>query len=124
MKTTLIALAFAAASSTALAADPVFGTWASPKSESGASIHVKVQQCGSSICGKIVKVLGGGDSSVMGRDMVWNMAPKGGGSYKGKIWAPDTNKTYNGKMDLSGNSLKMSGCVLGICRGETFSRIK
>ena len=49
---------------------------------------------------------------------------KGGGSYSGgKIWAPDTDKTYRSKMTLSGNALKVSGCVGPICRGQTWTRL-
>jgi len=124
MKTLITAAALGFMTATAALADPVFGTWASPKSDAGASFQVTVQQCGSSICGKITSIAGGADPAIKGRDMVWNMAARGGGEYKGKIWAPDTDKTYNGKMNLSGNTLKMSGCILGICRGENFSRVK
>lgn len=48
----------------------------------------------------------------------------GGGKYSGKITDPANDKTYSGKATLSGNSLKMSGCVLGglICRGQNWKR--
>ncbi|MEO0389795.1 MAG: DUF2147 domain-containing protein [Pseudomonadota bacterium] len=103
-------------------ADPAFGTWASPKNEAGASLQVEVAACGTAICGKITKVTGG-DQSIVGDQLVWDMQARGGGEYRGKIWAPDTNKTYNGRMELNGNKMKMSGCVLGVCRGETFTRV-
>lgn len=104
-------------------ADPVFGKWASPKNDAGSWLHLTIAQCGSAICGTITELFGSGDASIHGKQMVWDMQPKGGGEYRGKIWAPDTDKTYNGKMNLSGASLKLSGCVLGICRGETFARV-
>ena len=55
------------------------------------------------------------------------MAAKGGGAYGGgKVWAPDRDKTYNSKMQLSGDSLAVSGCVLGgiICRASDWTRVK
>ena len=49
----------------------------------------------------------------------------GGGSYKGKVWSPDRDKTYNSRLELTGDTLKVSGCVLGICRdGGSWSRLK
>lgn len=105
-------------------ADPVEGVWKSPTNGEGQSIQVKVAKCGANVCGSIVKVTKG-DQSLVGKRMIWGMAPQGGGSYTGgKVWAPDNQKTYNGKLALSGSKLKISGCVLGICRGETFRRVK
>jgi uncharacterized protein (DUF2147 family) len=54
------------------------------------------------------------------------MVAEGAGAYSGgKIWSPDRDKTYNGKMQLTGNGLAVSGCVLGICRdGGTWTRVK
>lgn len=48
------------------------------------------------------------------------------GSYKGKVNKLDEGKTYSGKASVSGNSLKLSGCVLGgvICKSETLTRMK
>ncbi len=47
-----------------------------------------------------------------------------GGSYKGKVNKLDEGKTYTGKASVSGNTLKLSGCVLGgiICKSETLKR--
>ena len=62
---------------------------------------------------------GGGQAQTtenVGRQIVWDMAAEGSGAYgKGKIFAPDSGKTYNGKMELDGDRLKVSGCVMGIC---------
>ena len=56
---------------------------------------------------------------------IGQMQPAGSGKYKGKITDPANDKTYSGKGTLSGNSLKMGGCVLGglICRNQTWSRL-
>ena len=107
-------------------ADPVAGTWASAPNDEGASLHVTISPCGAKFCGVITKVLGSDNTSSVGKRMIWGMSPAGSGVYKGgKVWAPDTDKTYKGKLELSGNSLKVSGCVLGgaVCRGNTFKRL-
>ena len=66
------------------------------------------------------------DSPNIGRKIVWDMVAYADGLYDdGKIYSPDRDKTYNADMTLSGNSLSVRGCVLGICRdGGTWKRVK
>ena len=53
------------------------------------------------------------------------MKASGDGTYSGgKIWAPDRDKTYNSKMALSGDTLTVSGCVIGICRDQDWQRVE
>ncbi|WP_299140297.1 DUF2147 domain-containing protein [uncultured Tateyamaria sp.] len=105
-------------------AEPATGTWKTETSDEGAFLHVKIAPCGSNICGTITKVVGSDDTSSVGKPIIWDMKAKGNGSYSGgKIWAPDTDKTYRSKMSLSGNALKVSGCVGPICRGQTWQRL-
>ncbi|MEO0401436.1 MAG: DUF2147 domain-containing protein [Pseudomonadota bacterium] len=112
-----------ASTGTALA-EPAAGTWKTQTGDSGAFLHVKIAPCGSNICGTIVKVVNSDDTSSQGKPIIWDMQAKGNGSYSGgKIWAPDTDKTYRSKMSLNGNALKVSGCVGPICRGQTWTRI-
>lgn len=113
----------------AVQADPVEGVWKTQPGEDGAFGHVTIRACGTKICGALTKSYDPSgvafNGEYVGRLIIWDMEPEGAGSYsKGKIWAPDQDKTYNAKMALSGNSLKVSGCVFGICRGQTWSRIK
>ncbi|MEO0486004.1 MAG: DUF2147 domain-containing protein [Pseudomonadota bacterium] len=123
---TLIAAAAAAILGSAAMADDVLGTWQSEASDTGAFIQVNMVPCGSSICGMITAVGGDGDQSIVGRQIIAGMASEGDGKYRGgTIWAPDEDKVYKSKMDLSGNALEVSGCVLGglVCRGQTWSRV-
>jgi len=114
---------------TAAFADPVEGTWKTQPGDDGSFGLVTISPCGAEICG----VLGQGydasgakiASPNIGRQMIWGMKPAGNGAYKGgKIWAPDRDKTYNSKMTLTGDQLKVEGCVFGICRGQTWTRVK
>lgn len=122
MKKIMMSIAAVVLSAGAALADPVEGLWRSPVSE-GKSLVVRIVPCNSGICGVIDSVSSNGDQGIVGKTMIWGMTAQGGGRYTGgKVWAPDQDKTYNGKLTMSGNTLKIEGCVLGICRGETFSR--
>ncbi|SFJ19858.1 DUF2147 domain-containing protein [Celeribacter neptunius] len=111
----------------AFAADPVIGTWKT-QVDDGHYAHIKIAACGAQICGTIAKAFdanGPVQSENVGKPIVWDMVPQGGGSYKqGKIWQPSTGKVYNSKMSLTGNSLKVSGCVGPICKGQTWTRLQ
>lgn len=128
MKKTLIALAACLAATSAYAADPVVGKYRSLADKNGISYNVQLNECGAKICGLITKAFDGSGAAVasdaIGKKMMWDMEPKGNGSYGGgKIFAPDTGKTYNSKMQIKGNSLKVSGCIGPICRGQTWSPV-
>jgi len=126
MKTILIAglavLGFAGAA----IADPVEGTWKT-QVDDGAYAYVKVSPCGGALCGTIARTFnqtGEYKSENLGKKLVWDMKPAGGGVYKdGQIWQPSTDKTFRSKMALSGNTLKVSGCVGPICKKQTWSRV-
>ncbi|WP_429808972.1 DUF2147 domain-containing protein [Ensifer sp. B1-9] len=46
------------------------------------------------------------------------------GNYSGKITDPEANKTYDGSLSVSGNALKLKGCVLRVvCESQTWPRI-
>jgi len=129
MKKFTLAVAALALSTGAALADPVVGIWKTQAGDDGNYGHVTISKCGSQICG----VLGQGydsagaaiDSPNIGKRMIWDMNIDGGGAYSGgKIWAPDRDKTYKSKMALSGNTLEVSGCVLGFCRSQSWQRVK
>lgn len=111
-------------------ADDVYGLWQTTPDDNGNYGHIKVEQCGTKICGTLVKSFNP-DGSVLksenvGKKIIWDMVNKGDGRYAGgKIWSPDRNKTYKSKMTLKGNVLAVKGCVGPICRdGGQWSRLK
>ncbi|MBN8187673.1 MAG: DUF2147 domain-containing protein [Salipiger thiooxidans] len=127
-KVTAMACGLALMAGAALA-DPVEGVWKTQGDDNGNYALVSIAPCGSEICGTLGKGFDRAGSEIrspnIGRQMIWGMKPKGGGSYGGgKIWAPDRDKTYNSRMQLTGNSLKVEGCVLGICRGQVWTRVR
>lgn len=129
MKTIILAFGIALAGSTGAAmADPVLGTWKT-QVDDGAFAHVDMYQCGSAICGKIIRTFndtGEYKSPNLGKDIVRNMTPSGEKAYAGKVWRPSNNKIYKGKIALNGNSLRLAGCVAGglLCSKQTWQRIK
>lgn len=113
-------------------AQDVNAIWQTEPGDTGGFLHVTVGACGDKLCGTIrtafdadKKVLG--DYEHLGKKLIWDMVPDGSGSWaKGTIWAPDRDKTYRSKMSLSGDRLKVSGCVAGglICRSQTWVRVQ
>lgn len=111
------------------AADPVYGTWKTAPDDNGNSGHIQVQACGSKICGTLIKALDTNGAEMasdnVGKKIIWDMVADGDGNYSdGKVWSPDRDKTYSSKMQLKGNKLAISGCILLICRdGGTWTRV-
>jgi uncharacterized protein (DUF2147 family) len=129
MKTVFIAATLAVFGSVALA-DPVEGIWQTRKDDNGNFGHVEIKPCGPAFCGTLIKAFDSEGkeraSDNVGRQIVWDMVPYADGLYDdGQIYSPDRDKTYNGDMTLAGDSLKVRGCVMGICRdGGTWARVK
>ncbi len=127
-----LVLAASMALAGAAQADPVAGLWKTEAGDSGGYLHVAMAPCGVAVCGTIKAAFdGSGAPSAayehLGKQLVWDMAASGGGAYSGgKIWAPDKDKTYASKMQLSGGALEVKGCVAGgmICRGQSWTRVK
>lgn len=116
----------------AYAADPLVGTWQTKPDDNGNFGYVQVTPCGARFCGTLIKSFDGKGkptkSDNIGKKLIWDMKAEGGGKYDdGKIWAPDRDKTYDSKLQLTGDKLAVSGCILGgfICRnGGTWTRVK
>ncbi|PAU97854.1 DUF2147 domain-containing protein [Paracoccus salipaludis] len=128
MRTITLAAAFALVAGAALAADPIEGVWQTQPDE-GAVALVQIAPCGGAYCGTIVKAFKGKEayqSPNIGKQIVIGMTPSGKGAYAGKVLRPADNKVYNGKAQVSGGSMKLSGCVAGglICKSQTWTRLK
>jgi uncharacterized protein (DUF2147 family) len=108
-------------------AEPALGTWKT-QVDDGAYAHVKMEQCGAAVCGVIARTFdstGEYKSENLGKKLVIDMKPEGNGRYAGQVWRPSNNKIYIGKMEVSGNSLKLQGCVAGglLCSSQQWSRL-
>ncbi|MEM8632687.1 MAG: DUF2147 domain-containing protein [Pseudomonadota bacterium] len=124
------ALIFTLLAAPAFAADPLEGVWQTAADDNGNFGHILIATCGVALCGTLVRAYDVGGTQVsspnVGKQIIWDMQPMGDGGYgKGKIYSPDRDKTYASKLRLDGDTLAVSGCVLGICRdGGTWRRVK
>lgn len=126
MKKVLATLALMVAATT-VAADPLEGLWKT-QVDDGAFAHVQIAPCGAAFCGTIARTFNGTgeyQSPNLGKTLVIDMAPAGGGKYNGKVWRPSNDKIYIGKIAMSGDSLRLSGCVAGglLCSKQTWNRV-
>lgn len=108
-------------------ADPLEGNWRTTADDNGNSGIVQVAPCGAALCGTLVQSFNSSGAQIqspnIGRQIIFDTTPNGGGAYRGQVYSPDRGKTYNSRLQLNGNSLSVSGCVLGICRdGGTWTR--
>lgn len=139
MRTILIAAGLALAAAPALAADPVEGVWLT---QAGTG-KVTIAPCAGKadrLCGKITWLKNPADAiakdannpdpalksrTILGLPMIWNFKPGGapGKWTGGKIYDPNTGKTYDSKISLNSNgTLKVEGCVLVVCQAQTWRR--
>ena len=114
----------------AFAADPVEGIWKTKPDDNGNFGYVQIKPCGPAFCGTLIKAFGSDGKEMasdnVGKKIVWDMVAYPDGLYDdGQIWSPDRDKTYSSDMQLTGNTLKVRGCVFGICRdGGTWTRVQ
>lgn len=128
MKFLLLAAALAALALPA-AADPVLGRWRTAPDDNGNTGIIDMAACGNRVCGTLIQAFDGAGNRVtspnIGRRIVWDMEPAGSGRYRnGQVWAPDRDRTYNARMELRGDQLGVSGCVLVFCREAVWTRAR
>ncbi|KQT88271.1 DUF2147 domain-containing protein [Aurantimonas sp. Leaf443] len=94
-------------------ADPIEGSWKMPSGHSAT-----IAACGDAFC--LTYTSGPNKGKTFGR-----LAPEGRG-YAGTVTDyTKGGKQYKGKGSLEGNTLSVSGCVLGglICRSQALTRL-
>lgn len=117
MRTSVIRIVAATAivlgTASAPLAEPIVGTWL----RTSTNTLVQYAKRGAEFCGTVLTGEYKGQS-------IGCMASSGNGDYKGKVVALDEGKTYTGKAKITGNTMKLSGCVAGglICKGENWKR--
>ncbi len=120
--------------SEAAAAEP-YGVWRHPDNGS----LVRMYECGSGLCAKIIKVQDSGRKDVNNPDpekrsrpvegvVIMNGAQKTGqDTWEGQLYNTQNGKTYTGVITVQGpKTLELEGCVLGglLCQGVTWSRVR
>ncbi len=114
-------------------AETLSGYFKTETSETGGYLIVEMGLCENNkklTCGKIVEAEWDDNGSKitdyehLNKLIVWDMKNSGQGKYKkGKIWDPSKDKVYSSKMELKGSSLDVSGCILVLCRAQTWLKI-
>jgi len=127
MKQWVLAVLTVIASAGLAAADQLEGTWRTAADDNGNSGLVEVVPCDDALCGTLITAFDSSGAEMqspnIGRLIIWDTRPRGGGEYRGRVYSPDRDRTYNSRLMLSGDTITVSGCVLGICRqGGTWTR--
>ena len=128
MKRFFFTLIAAVGLATVASADPIEGLWQT-EVDDGAYAHVTIAPCGGNYCGTISRTFntdGEYQSPNLGKQIVRNMAAKGGGEYEGQVWRPSNDKVYLGKIALNGNQMSLRGCVAGglFCARQNWVKIR
>jgi uncharacterized protein (DUF2147 family) len=95
---------------------------------------VRISPCGGEFCGDIVWVdedpgdVNNPDPALRSRPlvgvrMIYDMVADGD-RFRGKLYNYTNGKTYSGTLEVAGDTLELSGCVLGgmFCRSQTWTR--
>lgn len=114
-------------------ASTIEGNW---KTDDGKSV-IQFYPCGAQMCGKIARFLvpelkGGAlddknpdkvlrSRKLLGLRIFWNLAPAGA-RFKGKGYSPEDGRNFNAEVWREGNTLKVRGCVMVICRTANFTK--
>jgi uncharacterized protein (DUF2147 family) len=135
LRASVIALAFG---TRAAAADPI-GQWLDKD-----GTVIRVHHCGPGLCGTIVGRTPRIDPEtgkpwtdrhnpdaarrerpLAGVQVFIAMKPSGAGKWSGRLYDSDTGKVYSGHLiDGGRDSLRVEGCVMGMCGGENLKRTR
>lgn len=110
-------------------ANPILGTWQVEPDHKGQVGQVVIRRCGETFCGRVMKVHDRAGRSVvtraMGRDLFWNLRAVGKGRYEGgRVWVPLHDREYDAKARLTGDRLRVLGCLGPVCDGQIWLRIR
>jgi uncharacterized protein (DUF2147 family) len=128
-------LTYAVVVAAAIGGADISGDWVT----SDRSAVVRIAPCGSAMCGTVVRVVARGpgipqtdiknpDSTRRSRPLVGLTVLSGfhaaaSGWSGGRAYDPETGRTYSARLSLnSDNTLAVTGCVLFICRSQTWRR--
>jgi|HotLakDrversion2_1040250.scaffolds.fasta_scaffold09689_3 uncharacterized protein (DUF2147 family) len=127
IRCSLLAIGLAVVMPIAATAQDATGLWRTEATQEG-YLEVQIAPCGAELCGTILRArdLQGHEQPYphVGRWMIRNMVPTGPNNWgNGQIWDPRNDRTFRSRMELSGNNLAVSGCVLGFCESQSWSRV-
>jgi len=111
IRVTILVAALVFSASAVLADEPIVGNWKTGEGDTAAIAHCSSGYCVTLKTGKYA-----------GRQ-IGRMQGKGS-IYSGELTDPVDNKTYNGSGTVSGNTVRMQGCVLKVfCKSQTWTKL-
>jgi uncharacterized protein (DUF2147 family) len=100
------------------------GRWINP----GRTVIVDIAQCGTAMCGTVQwateqaqQDARKGTPNLIGTQLLTGLE-QDGDVWKGRLFVPDQNIRAQGRIELAGDQLKVSGCEIGICKSQLWSR--
>lgn len=135
MRRFFVLLALSPMSAAALAAPPVQGTWYTDDH----SAIVSIAPCGNQICGTIARVLNQGPNvptrdvnnpdrrlrsrPILGMPILTGFSPSPSQWTGGHAYDPESGRSYRASLALNPDgTLKVTGCLLFICRSKYWTR--
>jgi uncharacterized protein (DUF2147 family) len=108
-----------------------YGVWRNPKG----SVQVEIKPCGPNICGEVVwanekamrDAREGGHETLIGMQLFRDFVQVKPGSWKGKVFVPDLNRTFTGVAErIDATTMRAKGCVLPIiaCKAQIWTRVR
>jgi uncharacterized protein (DUF2147 family) len=113
------------------AAAEITGTWLN---ETGAS-RMRVARCRGGLCGTIVwlreptRDVNNPAARLRGRSLLGvrlfsGMQRTGPGEWRGRAYVPGDGSTHAGRMSMDGAKLQAVACVLSMCTGNLWTRVR
>lgn len=91
-------------------------------------LEVNIEACDTNLlCGTILRARDpqGNEQPYehTGKRMIWDMVASGPTKWEdGQIWDPRRDRNFRSHMELSGDTLLVSGCAFRICQTQTWQR--
>lgn len=111
IRVTILAAALLVSAGAAFADEPIVGNWKTMEGDTAA-----ITPCAGSYCVtlKTGKYAGKQIGRMQGT----------GNSYTGELTDPAEDKTYSGSGTVSGNTVRMKGCVMKVfCKSQTWTKL-
>jgi len=104
------------------------GVWESP----GGNTRLRIQPCGKEICGKVAwaspkakaDAARGGHPKLVGMQLFGSFTRTGPATFEGRVFVPDINRSFNGRMTMTGpKAIEVRGCLAGRmgCRTQVWT---
>jgi uncharacterized protein (DUF2147 family) len=114
---------------------PITGRWLT---EGGKAI-VEIAPCGPQLCGRILRIIkptpGRPATDIQNPNAALRTRPlqginilsefkPGSDRWKGRIYDPESGKTYRSELLANGNALTVKGCIAFFCQSQSWTRAR